>query len=222
MVLQGRAGVNRSRFSGGDPSGRPNPVTLGGWLFADLLLALSLIFLAAIPGAPKGALAALGSIPTSPTRQGPPSQTSTPTATPSPTPTLSPTPRPTRTPTPTVTPTATAACVSTVLLTKNTYDVANDNADVSPSIPSVEHLRNAFRDVQGKRAGLVLTYVHAPGDGEGQQLASVVNQRLLQARPDVFTHDTIYDDFDWKDRNPAAYGTVEFEIYFLSSQCRGR
>jgi hypothetical protein len=82
-------------------------------------------------------------------------------------------------------------------------------------------LRSAFASVSGKQAGLVLTYVHAPGDGEGQQLAAVVNKRLQEARSDVFTKDTIYDDFDWKDRSRAAYGSVEFEIFFLSSQCRG-
>ena len=83
----------------------------------------------------------------------------------------------------------------------------------------MEQLRNGLGSVKGNRAGLVLTYVHAPGDGEGQHLSTEVNLRLGQAYPDVFTADTIYDDFDYKDTNRAMYGTVLLEIFFMSNGC---
>jgi hypothetical protein len=54
--------------------------------------------------------------------------------------------------------------------------------------------------------------VRAPGDGEGQSLARQVNSRLRGAYPNVFRDDTIYEDFDYKDRNPTNYGRAEIEI----------
>jgi hypothetical protein len=148
-----------------------------------------------------------------PTATATPTSTLTPTSTPTPTDT----PTPSRTPTPSATPTA--ACVRTVVLVKHTYQAPNSTSGGAPDLPTVDQLQQVFGGITGEQAGLVLTYVHAPGVGQGQNLAAQVDQRLRAANPAVFTANTIFDDFDYVDQNPSDFGAAEFEIFFISNAC---
>jgi hypothetical protein len=206
------------RFSRAEDAG----LYLAGWLFADLLLGAMLVFLAALPGSPN-AFPSPTAVPVPSTVTPTPSATSTATATPARTTTQTPPPTPTPTPTASATPTAspTAACVRTATLTKHRYEVPNVARGGVMAIPDTGMLRETLKDVAGKQAGLVLTYVRAPGDGEGQYWSGQVNLRLREAFPEVFTAETIYEDFDYKDRSPANFGRALIEIYFVSNSCVG-
>jgi hypothetical protein len=169
---------------------RGDSTFLSGWLFADLLLSLAIIFLAMAPGAPE-----------------PPQDVL---LTPSPTPTQIPQPTPVPTP----------ECQRAVSLVKLERSTANSRATGQPSIPLDEQLRATFADLANSTAGLVLIYVRAPLPGQGQQLARQVVPRLQAAQPRLFQPDTIYEPFDFIDANAAALGGVYFQIYLLSDSCR--
>jgi hypothetical protein len=169
----------------------PGSIALAGWLFADLLLASTVIFLVAAPGNPA-----------------PPPAKPLPTSTPATTGPLE--------PTPTTTPTPTPACEPFVVLEKTEATVRPATAG---TIPTTDELRAALSQYTGRTAGLVNIFVHSPRDGEGQAMASEVMVRLQAALPETFRPDTIYEFFDWKDANTANTGTVELWMYFRSQSC---
>ena len=173
---------------------------MSGWLFADLLLALAVIFLAMAPGAPK--------------REARPQPTPTPTQV------LqqgsSPAPEPTPTPTPTPLP----ACHRSVTLTKIERSTSNTIVNGQPTIPSEEQLVRTFADLQGSTVGLVNVYVRVASPGQGQPLARQVSDRLRRSMPRLFPPDAIYEPFDHVDANASARGSVLFQLYLLSDVCR--
>lgn len=108
-------------------------VTLGGWLFADLLLVLMMVFLAA---------GSQTSLPLTPTPSPTLTPTATPTRTPTPTPTVTPPPTATSTPLPTPTPVCARRLGNEVI----TITVRPNSGGVMGGVPSAgEELRRQFR-----------------------------------------------------------------------------
>jgi len=200
-------------------SGFRDTFSLGGWLFADLMLALMVLFLASntVSGVPMP-------IPTStPTASDTNTPTSTPTATPLPgrAPTFTPTATASATATSTATATATASatrtpvpCQLTLVLRKHALTVSG-----SPdgSGPSASQLRRAFAPFAGQRLGLLLTFGHAASPAAGEALAAGVNTQLASLLPSLFTHATIRESYHFIDSGSP--GTVDFNAYFFASTC---
>lgn len=180
---------------------------LAGWLFADLMLALAVLFFAsntfgetppATPAAtPTAVLAAT------------PLATPMATLAPKPTPTATPTPTPT--PPPTAAPTALSTpCETTVVLKKHELSVTD---------PTPDKLQATFAPFQGQVAGLVLAYGHAPVQNfsAGETLANRTNDMLRAALPDMFRSTTLMEAYHFID--PSGAPTVDFSVYFLTNQC---
>lgn len=200
-------------------SGFRDTYSLGGWLFADLMLALMVLFLASntVSGVSMP-------IPTStPTATNTPTATTTPTATqvPGRAPTSTPTPTATLSATATATATSTATatatappCQLTLVLRKHELTVAG-NSDGSG--PSAARLRQAFAPFRRERLGLLLTFGHAATPSAGETLAATVNSELAGLLPSLFTPQTIRESYHYID--PASPGTVDFNAYFFASTC---
>lgn len=62
------------------------------------------------------------------------------------------------------------------------------------------------------RAGIVLTFGHAPVPGEGGEIAASVNQLLTQALPGVFEGAALRE-FHYIDAAPGRRGEVTIEVY---------
>lgn len=177
---------------------------LSGWLFADLLLGIAMLFLASTPGAP---------LRITPVPTVTPTLTSTPTATATTTPTATATttPAPTKTPSAALTPTATPTLTptSTPTLTPTPAQVLDQQAFRMGSEASDDaalfkvdadkllkgnaaareqereriraYLHGVFDPLVGKRkAGFVLTFGTSPDGAEGNQLALEVNKLLIE------------------------------------------
>jgi hypothetical protein len=215
-------------------SGFRDTFSLGGWLFADLMLALMVLFLAS--NTVTGPIAALST--STATETPSPTVTSTPTPSPSATPTRTDTPfkgrtatfTPSATPTGTSTPTATATstatrtpsptsipCQLTLVLRKHALTVAGS---ANGNGPSAAQLRKAFAPFHGQRLGLLLTFGHAPQPAQGETLASTVNKQLATLLPDLFTPATIRESYHFIDT--ANTGSVDFNAYFFASSCGER
>ena len=182
---------------------------LSGWLFADLLLGLMMIFLVAAPPAE------LPPLPTTPTA----------TATPTNTPTLTPTPTltatPTNTPVPTVAPTPAPRIVLSreprrylfeninvaVLLSRNSQARQNERDRL------IAEIKSKLQPLQGKQAGIVLTFGRLSNDGLATSLSAEFNSLLREAMPTVFDINTTtknYIDGQYGNQN-----AVEIEVYLL-------
>jgi hypothetical protein len=175
-------------------------VALSGWLFADLMLALAMLFFAAgtggAPPAPSPATTPTGIAASSGSaaaleRAG--------SAGPSPLPTPTPAARP---------------CQPTVVLDKHELHVAPGPGGRGPTI---EQLKAAFRPFAGLRAGLLLSFGHAPAPAAGEELAARVNALLRAKAPAMFGADTIMEPFHYLDK---AAGAVDFQVYFFARGCR--
>jgi hypothetical protein len=215
-------------------SGFRDTFSLGGWLFADLMLALMVLFLAS--NTVTGPIAALST--STATETASPTVTATPTATPSATSTSTKTPvsgrtatfthtaTPTRTSTPTATATFTATrtpsptsipCQLTLVLLKHALTVTGSG---NGNGPSAAQLRKAFAPFHGQRLGLLLTFGHAPDPDQGETLASTVNKQLAALLPDLFTPATIRESYHYIDT--ANTGPVDFNAYFFARSCGQR
>ena len=201
---------------------------LGGWLFADLMLALALIFLAATTA---------GSVPPTPgpTESQAPSATSTPTPLLTMTPTLAPTLTPTVTPTTTPTPTSTPTPACLPVLSPQAVQIrlviaATDLLGQEPAArEDVRHLvrealiqelvaRGEGETYEAARVGLVLTFGAATRTdiGRGIEIARRVNDVLEQEPPfrgvvrrDYFREITA-------DRGP---DEIELELFLFARAC---
>lgn len=163
---------------------------LGGWLFADLLLALAVLFVAAIPaGQPR---------PTAePSVEGP-SVSGMPTPRPSPSP--SPTP-------------AATECIDAASLEKDTIRIA---PPAGASKVSDGQIVDAFASVSGSRVGLLLTFTHGRTPGDGTAGSRDINSLLRTRFKSEITATTITEAYF---TDSGRVGTVIFEIYLLSSNC---
>ena len=218
-------------------SGRPDATLLAGWLFADLLLGLMVVFLAAAPGAPPPptptptvTATATATATASATTTAIPTATPTWTATPTKTATAPPTPTPTQTQTetPTVTPTVEATKVpfqsgvdkvpTVVSVVVNLDRLMGRQADQGEERRVRQLLHDAFAGYEGqRRAGIVLTAVNVrSGDQAERRLgiaaAGRINALLAAELPLVFG-DAASDGFFNVD--PSNVGLVELRIYML-------
>jgi hypothetical protein len=215
-------------------SGFRDTFSLGGWLFADLMLALMVLFLAS--NTVTGPIAPLST--STATETASPTVTATPTASFTATPTSTNTPvagrtatftvtaTPTRTNTPTATATSTATrtpsptsvpCQLTLVLRKHAFTVAGSG---DGNGPSAAQLRKAFAPFHGQRLGLLLTFGHEPEPAQGETLASTVNKQLAALLPDLFTPATIRESYHYIDTENT--GSVDFNAYFFASSCGQR
>lgn len=137
-----------------------------GWLFADLMLVLAVLFLASstvarpVP-APSGSSSA-SARPSSPS--------------PLPTPTVAPTP----------------ACRPTIVLKKNTVLVPPDSGGRRASDAI---LGSQFRQFAAFRVGLLQTFVHGSSPSDGVRQAEEVNLMIQNAFPNAVSEQTIKDAF---------------------------
>ncbi len=214
-------------------------LSLAGWIFADLMLGLAMMFFAISSVGTYTPAKAEEALPTStttprPTNTARPTSTATPRPTNTARPTSTATPRPTSTATPrptqggpsqtatasalvaaaaTATPTP-GVCQATVVLVKNEI-----NIERAPGArePSVEQIRAAFEPFRDRRAGLVLTFGHAGDPNSGETLAKRVNEVLRREFPQIFVRDTLMESFHRLKASSA--GSVDFDIYFISNTC---
>lgn len=177
-------------------SRRPDATLLAGWLFADLLLAIFVVFLGAQGGEPIAGAAV------------PPTTTSIVPTTTSPPVTAPP-------------PTKPAGVETTPYLT-----VVETNSDLllgaaSPArdaelrrVAAVTAERLKADGFEGRRAGFVLTFGVHPTVGVGQRIADAYNDGLRANLPAVFATAALRN-FDY--RANSGIGSVRVEIYFLTS-----
>lgn len=207
---------------------------LSGWLFADLLLGLAMVFLVSTPSVEESAL-----LPTStPTATSTPAGTSTPTVTRTPTPTSSATP--TLTSTPSATPTSTRTATPTLTLTPTHGPTPTSTPTGTPTLvptpcavsvsqqkkelklpggvsgtePSIAELVRQFEPYRGQQAGLVLTFGHG-GETAGRARAARINATLRLEVPDIITDRTVLESFFATTPGSG----VEIWVYFLVSAC---
>lgn len=169
---------------------------LSGWLFADLLLGLTMIFLVAAP----------------PNKITPPRPTPTPTATV--TPTWTPVPPPTATSTPTPPPTATPTIIPSptpVVLEQESEEIylTNDNDKEKIRV----QLRPQLQPYQGRRAGFVLIFGFSSNPSTAKSLAVRVDEILGEAEfESIFKGSTRRPYIDLGNERSA--GTIKIEIFF--------
>lgn len=165
---------------------------LAGWLFADLLLALTVLFLAASPPGVASVVAT-------------PSPSPMATPTPRPTPTASPTPSPSPSPT---------ACTSTVLLRKHIVNVPARRAGVRATDAAI---KKAFSKFKEKQVGLLLTFVHGSTPGAGVGAAKDVNRLISKAFPQAVNKSTVKEAYF---NNAGSVGNVRFVAYLIADNCK--
>jgi len=167
---------------------------LGGWLFADLLLALAVFFLAASPA---------GSSPTP-----------TPAPTPTPTPEYSPYRTPSMSPSPTASPTPRPTpCRNTVQLRKNLVTVPA----IRPGLMATDAaIRRAFSKWKDQRIGLLLTFGHGATPGAGVTMAERVNALVKRSFPNAITKQTITESYF---NSHGSVGEVQFVAYLIANTC---
>jgi hypothetical protein len=191
---------------------KPNPRTfksssygMAGWLFADLFLGFSIIFLASVQYIPISATPKPSSTvtPTN-TQKNPsfttPSQTFTPTSIPTPTDAIVP---------------LDLKPIEVFVRVVNVNDFLNNRGISYELLNSLEN--NFPIEYKNRRAGLVLTYGYTSSNniGPGRQMAIKANLLLLEYYPEIFSG-AVTKAFWWDsdDFNPT--GTIKFEIYFFS------
>jgi hypothetical protein len=194
-----------------------DPVMLSGWLFADLLLALAVIFMVSAPGQPAASAATpgirvtlLATAPSTSTSTSTPTSTSTSTSTPMPMPTSTPAVVVAET----VAPQASIAHQPVELTIQTNADalLAGQAAELARVKGAIQA---AAREagLEG-RAGIVLTFGTSPSPGEGSQLAARVNQLLAEALPAVFEGAAVRT-FHQINAAPEKRGEVLLEVYVV-------
>lgn len=176
-------------------------IPLVGWLFADMLLGLMMIFLMAAPSV---------KLEPTPTPTNGPTPTLQATATPGPTST----PRPTSTPGPTQTPGP--APEIGLSLTPIEFEIPYTEDEATLRMNLQREVDAVFGDVAGARAGLIQSF----GMDEFQNSNSAtarsrrINQILAELRPDVFRGALTQDYIDLRFRRNA----VRVQMYLLTSR----
>lgn len=166
------------------------PLLLAGWLFADLLLGLTIIMLGAQAPPPRPAGA-----------QGKAS------ASPSPSGSVSPSP------TPTACPTRIAGVGAKPVKIKFSVNPGASDADLTRQVKS--ELRKHRKQLAGRHAGMVLTFGADGGTGAGVRLATRVNGAISRAYPSIFGRAATRNFHDLA----APPGSISMEIYFVTSGC---
>jgi hypothetical protein len=198
-------------------------VGLGGWLFADLMLALGLVFLVATSaGAPAASPApasqtALTSSPMPGGTRPPATASMAPTASPlvAPSPRQSPASRSAE-PSATASPSPSASCRPVLSLDKVTVE-AGPGGEGEP--PTQAQLQRAFRKYRDRVAGLIQAYGRTSRSNlsRGQEYARQALASLRRAVPEIFSPVTRTEAF--LNQQADNFGQVTFSVYFLAAEC---
>lgn len=187
---------------------------LTGWLFADLLLGLMVIFLVSAPGAP---------LPQPKTSTPTPTLTPTVTSTPTATPTQTVTPPPTSTPTVSPTPSPTATPVPILSLEQTPVSFAfrvNPDAFLDQRANEIDRVLQEIRDrlapLNGRRAGIVLSFGNASRPDRATALSRQFNLLLHQAMPTLIDSRTITRDYIQLSNDLEKQGLIEVEVYIYT------
>ncbi len=214
-------------------------VSLSGWIYADLLLGLMMLFLVSMRGATPDQLQPATHTPT-PTA----TYTLTPTPTPSPTAMATVTPAKagagTRMPTPTLVPTFTP--VPTATSTPKAYIVGLSQtpfavtlrinpaliSDVMVGRPQARataqaqlrtQIRYCFARIRGQ-AGMVLAFGNNPAPSVGERLAELATGLLNQEYPDLFPQEegrrTAIRNYHHITTDPKLNGVIDLDVFFIT------
>jgi len=221
-----------------EPPSRRDGLSLTGWLYADLLLALAMIFLAASAGGLASPNSSGGLV-----QQSPAPNSSGTTRSPDASPLAAPSPWPSKTvgalPSPTaslaanLTPEPSAAA-SPVLAERPSPTPAEETCEPSVNLkrtavlvgpggsgapPTVTQLERAFRRYRDRTAGLIQAYGFTPPSrpDNGKDYAQVAIDRLRRAVPEMFTPETVTETYH--NLRLTQTGRVQFAVYFLEQSC---
>lgn len=182
-----------------------NPISLSGWLIADMLLGLAMIFL-------------ISNTRSAPTRTPTPTLTITATASPKATHTPAPTPTKLLSPTP---PTG-LELVPYKFRVQGDFDkiIADDPIEIDKLLRQISPNLTGYLN---RRAGLVITLgFHTSRHISGAiNYGKKVNKLLCRDYPTIFQCDkvnsgTVMKVYWWNDDPITPVGTLEFEIYFYN------
>jgi hypothetical protein len=192
--------VRRPARSGARPVRKESAaIGLAGWVFADALLALTIIGLAA-GGAVHAGIGESKAV----------AATVAPTATPTATPTPVPTVTVTAPPLPIEVPSMPAGVAQAPVVLDISVDGANDDTIRASVAGAVGELA-----AQGRRAAFVLTFGTATNPGAGTALARRVNAQLDVAAPDVFAGSAKRDFWRAVNADAPRPGIVQLELYLI-------
>jgi hypothetical protein len=195
---------------------------LSGWLFADLLLGLAVVFLVALPGGNIKPVV----VPPTPTATHTPTSTATNTPSPLPTstPTYTPTPTLTQTPTATATPIPTATPKPDLVLSQQsiTFVLRADADKLLRGDPGEKQrllasLKSQVANYHNKKAGIVLTFGASSRADDGKALARAANALLDDPSvSDIFSSAVKREYIDLS--TGKRRGDIELEVFFFAER----
>ncbi len=184
--------------------------SLSGWLYADLLLGLAILFL--VIGADQYPTFLKGMMP---------APTSTPTMTP--TGLFTPTPYPTYTPFPDTARQPTATYYPTYTPYPDALPTAQIGLESKPFIVYImpdQKIKNKLaaelRRYEGRQAGFVLIFGYHPFTGSGVDLARQAEKEIKRLFPEVFPETMPTRPLFWNPDESGEKGTIRLEIFFIS------
>jgi hypothetical protein len=190
-------------------------VLLGGWLFADLLLGLMMIFLISIKGGsiPLPLVSCGTSTVVGRSVEGAASPTATPVAC-------------TPTDTPTFTPTPTNCGLDKTEVDPRPYIVVGNPGALESNDPGEQFnfnvlVKGVFAAYPGKIAGLVEVFGGDPNIGAGQSLAQAAIRAMTQlttGQVTFFNQTTLFQDFG--DQRVSS-GQIRLAVFFYSTSANG-
>lgn len=174
-----------------------DPLGLVGWVFADLLLGLAVVFLATQPGDPSaGRNTTATAVPTTTTTTAPVATTTT-----------------------------LPAGVDRQYLCFRVF--ADPQVLLSPPSPIrdqyvgllAEQVRRALDalDARSRRAGIVISFGRATTPGEGRDIAQRFNDIVLPEIPRVFGNSASRAFWDGQPTSEAPYGSVAVNVYPITT-----
>jgi hypothetical protein len=197
---------------------------LAGWLFADLLLGLAMLFFVfnTVGDAPTPEPTAIITLTLTATPSSTPSYLETPTRTPTVTgtPTSTPVATATLTRSPVPTPISGLKPQAELLIFKiDASGLLRGNLDQRRIVE--DRIRQHFSVYKGaQRAGIVLTFGTSSNPQEGNDLAAKVNAIMREVLPEVFVPkgrpgETAFEDFHAISTVPSQRGEIEVRVYLL-------
>lgn len=186
-----------------------NTVTLAGWLLADLLLGIAMLFFVLNTQAAPGVLDSTLTFTPSPSSTISPTEVdNTPTMTKIPTATVTMIPEPGSTPRPGLAPES-----ITIKIFVNPENFRGGEANELSS--AITQIKEKFEEFLGERAGLVITEGYDENINTGFQIATIANDLLVATYPQIF-RDAITKAYWFSPNEINKAGTIEFEVYLYT------
>lgn len=210
---------------------RRDTILISGWVYADLLLGLMILFLASTKGVDPRALTPTVPPTATPTATltpspRPPTHTLTPTRTPVSTATPTPTPSPTPTHTPTRTPTAVAIGVNRVASVTMLHippalvaPFLRGDKDAAAQVDAhlEAQVRYCFAKLQGNaNAGMVLAFGYHAVAGAGNRISLAALNALDRTYPEIFSS-AARENYHMITTTAAEQGIVELKIFLITA-----